>query len=819
MRILLFLILLVISTKSFSQFTLTDFAKAEMKYWKLRGRLTGDENNRDKYNGFMNVGEGQGKSIVFDIRYPLYKRNFWQYRDICDPGGNSDCGCFTQIINNVQTANTSIPIIDPRDGNELKGIMEQGDNPLIVLGEYLAVLATEWQLLHRESYSTLQTEKEIYYALKAVERWDYAGELGHGVTSEKNGFLKRGDANQYTALNDFGKDYDLVLSHSGCGDNCKECFSNTTLKYNSDMSQDEVVGILFGFAFIKKMIPSYVTYNGENLLDMTKEHTANIITYIKEENGFEFWTIVQPKDNAPFKKVCRGNFPFLSSWPIAAIGQYITGYSFQNMYSINFGYPIWEAGKNFYAGNNWYEMTTFQGIPSNIQYELGFNAYEPISRPGSHDNGIFKYGHGRAYTVNQFLRTLCASFTAPRPAFFDASGRFTINTIAQTYKREMYDLAGAVLYGYTPVMNFSWWYNEFNQAPCNCACFQSIQSGSYNGCDIYQNTNGIGGSDSLGRWNTPNRWSGHKVEAKVFQQGNMEEYNGLDYMLAYNLYRYKYFSGGYSNRVRAVCDNKTYPYLSEPNPYDNNNVYLLGSSQYPIEAKAVFSIEGKNVTITPNGSVFFSAGSSIRLNPGFNIKPGAVFKAKIKDYNCEPDFISLPNSSYVGWKSTDSFQNTMFDYSIDTTIEIQDVDDSLSNLYPPPSYDSNMLIINTINDTTYYIMNPDYIYLPDTIIYAPQNNNKQIIQLITNNSITLFPNPTSDKATVSYHLYTEENVELYVTNQWGARVSNVVNESVQKLPPGKQQHNLSTYHLASGIYFCHIIINGHKTVKKFSVVR
>ena len=56
-----------------------DLAKNEMKYWKLRGRLIGDDNNKDVYNGFMTVGSGAGMSIPSEKRHPIDRRDFWMY--------------------------------------------------------------------------------------------------------------------------------------------------------------------------------------------------------------------------------------------------------------------------------------------------------------------------------------------------------------------------------------------------------------------------------------------------------------------------------------------------------------------------------------------------------------------------------------------------------------------------------------------------------------------------------------------------------------------------------------------------------------------
>ena len=49
----------------YSQYSAYDLASYHMRYWKARGRLVGDEYNRDQHNGFMVVGDKPGMSIPF----------------------------------------------------------------------------------------------------------------------------------------------------------------------------------------------------------------------------------------------------------------------------------------------------------------------------------------------------------------------------------------------------------------------------------------------------------------------------------------------------------------------------------------------------------------------------------------------------------------------------------------------------------------------------------------------------------------------------------------------------------------------------------
>ena len=62
-----FCLLLILNIPSQGQNSQYNLVRNYMKYWKARGRLTGDENNRDQYNGFMVVGGETGMSIPAEL--------------------------------------------------------------------------------------------------------------------------------------------------------------------------------------------------------------------------------------------------------------------------------------------------------------------------------------------------------------------------------------------------------------------------------------------------------------------------------------------------------------------------------------------------------------------------------------------------------------------------------------------------------------------------------------------------------------------------------------------------------------------------------
>lgn len=126
----------------------------ETKYWVWRDRLIND---------FMIPGNNTGNGIIFGTRGTGINYNM---------NGDWQSGGF--MIN------------------------DEGFN----MGEYLAVLATEWKLLHNASQSTTNTEIELFWELKTIDRLDidaetywaqYWGNPDNIVCSSPNGFMIKDD--------------------------------------------------------------------------------------------------------------------------------------------------------------------------------------------------------------------------------------------------------------------------------------------------------------------------------------------------------------------------------------------------------------------------------------------------------------------------------------------------------------------------------------------------------------------------------------------------------------------------------------------------
>ena len=150
--------------------------------------------------------------------------------------------------------------------------------------------------------------------------------------------------------------------------------------------------------------------------------------------------------------------------------------------------------------------------------------------------------HDGHYTVSHFLKMATASgtggITTSYP--FDPTGRTVVHKIAKTYDKIVYDIAGACIRNYNPMTNMNFWRNDLGELNCGCNCLHGNPNTSeYNGCEYFLNGTGVG--LNKGRWNLEDRWSNPLpgILNSSLDPRLMMEYNGLDYMLAFNLYKLK----------------------------------------------------------------------------------------------------------------------------------------------------------------------------------------------------------------------------------------------------------------------------------------
>ncbi|MEO5644741.1 MAG: hypothetical protein ABIQ40_05355 [Bacteroidia bacterium] len=288
------------------------------KYWHYRYRLI---------HNFMVVGENPGMSLPADIR------------------------------------NT---------GNG--GQIRWGEVP-VYLGYYIGVLATEYRLLKNNNQPTDQTLTELYYAIKAALRLDRAGETypywNSTHAASINGFFIRDDVPSdflyyHSELNfDATPSPVYITSGQGTPGYVNSMTSDWVSYPLSDhpkanaVSQDVMYELLMGFALVKKyvedmpllFIDNVALHHPDYVFDASLTKTVNfnqmarteadiIVSYMKY-NHFDHWKLNDPDGNQVF----IGSAVFTYAYAIARAGNYITGVDYTDSHEESYEL-LWQGLQN-----------------------------------------------------------------------------------------------------------------------------------------------------------------------------------------------------------------------------------------------------------------------------------------------------------------------------------------------------------------------------------------------------------------------------------------------------------------------------------------
>jgi hypothetical protein len=103
----------------------------------------------------------------------------------------------------------------------------------------------------------------------------------------------------------------------------------------------------------------------------------------------------------------------------------------------------------------------------------------------------------------------------------------------------------------------------------------------------------------------------------------------------------------------------------------------------------------------------------------------------------------------------------------------------------------------------------------DNVIFPPHNNATSIIENSSAASVSVFPNPVNDMATVNFSIDTESDVTLYVTDAQGRMV--MMLQQTTAMNSGTHRVEWNAAGLASGIYFLNLNIDGRNHVQRIIV--
>lgn len=164
----------------------------------------------------------------------------------------------------------------------------------IYLGQYIAVLATEDRLAVLNGGDPTPTRRELYYALKAFNRLDETAEVYWS-----NG-IKPKNLNGWFIRDDVGSNF--VANHGGHFNSGKFSSSIVTTAVSdfsqkpsepTDESHDQVWHMMKGLALVRKFVDTNATYNGLNLRTEAGEIIKRMMSHMSN-NG---WIVKNPITN------------------------------------------------------------------------------------------------------------------------------------------------------------------------------------------------------------------------------------------------------------------------------------------------------------------------------------------------------------------------------------------------------------------------------------------------------------------------------------------------------------------------------------------
>lgn len=809
-----------------------------IKYWKVRGRLIGDETDRNiehagsttnLHNGFLVVGPDKGMSMPSNWRSELpaftYPNNPSENEGSLNGAVYAIGGqCGNQPVNSYTNGTWNNE--DSRDGGAKKrGILEWGDGTS-QLARYLLALAYEWKLLRRSGMSTTETEKEIYYGLYATQRLDWNGESSSFfMNDEYNGYFGRDDVPFDFALNHMSKKYDLVMSNYSCIDKYNN--GNPSNAYRStEESYDQLLELVLAFAVLNEMLDNNTSYNSNNLKAIIRERTDKMIGYARYSNGNPLWILRNPYNHQHVKAGYEGGIVY--AYALAKAGQIILNdpTKFVDGHSV-FGGLSWliyrELKKAYHVGKSALRVQASAGGDT-------YDFYLKLAGPAT-DNA----NDNAHMTLQAGIASKTLGIVSLTPPITDLTGKKLIKKISFGFRKEIYDLYGSLLSGYTPNTDYQWWRGELSKLPCNCGCVQeSLNAFDTKGCPnltlVYTKNNPNRATGSLFPWITNNRWEHwaqndnlDPLTADINVNNNIrrKELPSIDYMEAYNAYRYHFMNSGYSQQIWREHSG-TIPLLMPSIP-------ALGTPGYPFVVKGVFGVETNSkilsATNSPsgqNGKVEFVAGSYLVFKPGYEAQKGSVVTTRFGDYDCNFNSWWFPNNiQATQYKGTDG--TNWID--VDTTITVLTPADSVVTDDTTDTYDTSKYHIEYSGDTVTVSLDPcweyddsnNLVYICDSSQYKSNAiiHNLQVNRTL--NRLVLYPNPTTEICYIEYELYDENTVEIAVTNTLGQDVSYVIDKYDRVQMPGSHRLRLNMASLAKGMYYCKIKINGSEKLKKVTV--
>jgi hypothetical protein len=617
-------------------------------------------------------------------------------------------------------------------------------------GYYLGVLASEFRLLKDYGQNTDQTLTELYYALLAIERIDYNAESAWNYPNSIDGLLIRDDVPVNFALNNYNQlNNDIPPNNQGVtigsgkpglvNVTASDYYANYLANRPEDnvVSMDVIFSLLMGYALVKDLVDagslSFYNYITNSLMQvdmraMAIDETDRIISHIKSGIPTSQWVIAQPDGSFDAQQGALVNG---LSYPLAIAGNFITGLNYEDGYT---------AADEFV----WDDLTKEDILCDYISN--GYSVHEMAMVLASISNSWKEYPGGSNDTPARILEV----------GDYNAGGSGECSYFDNHFGWDVfYGMLWDVLHGGP------------NYIGDLCKASQILSSAHWDGPFYHTSTDNA----AAGSWCAARRFfedPPRQVTGKLGFQGN---YNGLDYMLLFNLYYLDARSQAapmYVPEYDLTASNWSpdhYPFFLNQQYYGEfGNPWIVNALDFPV----IVGEDPDHVIVYGNLS---NGHGELRIegNPqGVLITNTTVENFGTFQVFCNPvNALCNPVSGYY-------FDGTGYHYRM-----INSDTNGTTNALPP--------------------------YLPS-----------REFTKIANPDIAVYPNPASATATVQYVISGSGSVKIYLLDMAGKEVLSVVNISGQE--PGMYTASIEVSNLPAGTYNCVLQVNNITTgVKKIIV--
>jgi len=684
------------------------------------------------------------------------------------------------------------------------------------LGDYIAVLATEYRLLKNNGQAVDKTLQELFYAMMAYDRLDRNAENLYYPYSWDTGF-PNGNLNGFFVRDDVG---DLLFTQNPIFNS--KYSTKGSLSYVSDYagnhginngnhpgypSPDQIAHLFMGFALVNRCLDDNETFQNYDFKYEAKHYTKKIITWIDDHNWMPLLPNLLPYNDIPsFTIFMEGN-----QWGIAKAAESICGelHADHMTQVLNLSMAAWNnkgdvvcpndptrhdghnsVGKGIMdaivnAGNEFTSayIQAYAAISSSWNY--GFEpACITISLPVPDICYKKILGIDTPYPCVSYINTYCCTYNfnlpanildninpglfacLPEPLHLDVNiTAWALDVHGENYNQQIYSLLHNYLHNEANEIGYETFANILTSAPCNLPHYKPYfdPSGTLNTSD-----------EGASGWWTQTKWTS---PSKAFhQRGDFDHgiFNGLDYMLLYNL-----FSLVYSTPVSYT--NQMVKYISQPITAADN-----------IESYQDLILSG---TISPptGSQLNIRAGNSVSLSPGSQITNGSNVTIQIAPYTaCDVDQSRLKSSKSIEKNSIEeSFEKRMA---------------NKINAYKPK--------IDSIRNKHAYQPLPEYIQSKsDTIVNLDLEH--KVAEHINHASFQLFPVPAVDKLTLVVNLLHDDQVRVSIFD-FSGRLIHKWTVSVIK---GFNKSTIDISHIGNGIYSCLIETSDICEVHKITITK